>query len=171
MQAHDDFADRAIAAWAAKRPDLDVTPIAAAVRINRIAKLQDTAVRAVLTAHGLAQSSEYDTLAFLRRADGPCSPTTMAASLLVTTAAMTGRLDRLQERGLIVRLAHPDDRRAQRIEITPHGRQVFDAAQAAVIDTYRTAWAPLSETQRRRLADLLRPVLNGLDPPAAEPDR
>lgn len=59
----------------------------------------------------------------------------------VDKTTLIGVLDRLEQRGLVVRKPHPSDRRARIPQITPAGRRVFakfatarDAAEARVLD-------------------------------------
>lgn len=52
------------------------------------------------------------------------TPGAIASHLKISTASTTKLLDRLENAGHIVRRAHPSDRRALAISITPHTRQV-----------------------------------------------
>ncbi|MEV0174555.1 MarR family transcriptional regulator [Streptomyces sp. NPDC050803] len=56
--------------------------------------------------------------------DGPMTQRTLAARLGVTPRNVTGLLDALQEAGLVVRGAHPTDRRATLVSLTDEGRGV-----------------------------------------------
>ena len=56
--------------------------------------------------------------------DDTLGPSELAHSLHVTTGAMTALLDRLAERGHVVREAHPSDRRRVVLRLTPSARQV-----------------------------------------------
>jgi DNA-binding MarR family transcriptional regulator len=129
-------------AWEAERPDLDVSPVAIFGRITRIERYQATAVRDVWRRHQV-DAGEYDVLAALCRS-GPgyrLTPTELYRSMLVTSATMTERLDRLERRGLIARRPAGRDRRSVLVELTPAGRALFDkvhpdllAAEAALLD-------------------------------------
>ena len=59
------------------------------------------------------------------------SPTEIAQRLGVTAAGATEIIDRLEGKRLLRRLAHPTDRRATRVEITPSGRTQFRIAHRA----------------------------------------
>lgn len=54
----------------------------------------------------------------------PTTPSDLARHLEITTASTTKMLDRLQRAGHITRSAHPDDRRALCIAVTPETRLV-----------------------------------------------
>ena len=60
--------------------------------------------------------------------DGVTSPVLIARRLRVNRAVVTGLLDRMEQRGLVRREADPEDRRLQRIVMTPAGA----AASAAI---------------------------------------
>lgn len=73
-------------------------------RITRIERYQAAAVREVWRRHQI-DSGEYDVLAALSRSGPGCrlTPTELYRSVLVSSATMTERLDRLERRGLIAR--------------------------------------------------------------------
>jgi DNA-binding MarR family transcriptional regulator len=79
---------------------------------------------------------DFDILNTLRRRrDKPgTNPSDLARSSLITTGAMTARLDRLERAGLIRRAPDPTDRRAVRVHITEEGEQLAEQALHAVID-------------------------------------
>jgi DNA-binding MarR family transcriptional regulator len=51
--------------------------------------------------------SDFDILATLRRAGEPLTPTALYQSAMLSSGAMTARLDKLEQRGLIRREASP----------------------------------------------------------------
>jgi len=63
---------------------------------------------------------------FLVRATGSLPMSDLVAKLGVTVPTVTGIVDRLVERGLVVRRGTPDDRRRVVIEITPEGVELID---------------------------------------------
>ena len=50
---------------------------------------------------------------------------------MLSSAGVTSRIDRLERRGLVRRLADPNDRRGVMIELTEAGLEIVDAAVAA----------------------------------------
>ena len=78
---------------------------------------------------------------------------------MLSPAAMTNRLDRLEARGLVHRRPDPDDGRAVRVRLTEAGRASADAAVADLVDRERALLVGLPEQDRDRLAALLRAVL------------
>ena len=63
---------------------------------------------------------------FLIRATGSVQMSDLVARLGVTVPTVTGIVDRLVERGLVVRRGMADDRRRVLIEITPSGVELID---------------------------------------------
>lgn len=155
-----DEVDRLIEAWTRERPDLDVTPMAVLSRVTRLAWHVERARRAAFAEHRL-EAFEFDVLAALRRSGPPyeLSPGQLVDATLVTSGTMTNRLDRLESRGLVRRMPHPQDRRAVRVRLTAKGRSRVDGALADLLDRERALLAGLTERQQVMLADLLRRVV------------
>ncbi|MGV9614468.1 MarR family winged helix-turn-helix transcriptional regulator [Nocardia xishanensis] len=158
-----DHVDRVLAQWQDQRPDLDVSPMAVLGRLSRLSLLVGAELRKTFAAHGLDAAS-FDVLATLRRTDPPhrLTPTELTRSAMVTSGAITQRLDRLEERGLVTR--SPDDRdgRGVRVTLTDTGRKLIDAALPDHVSTEHRLLEPLSTTQRQRLAATLRILLESL---------
>lgn len=116
-----DFADHLTAQWKKARPDLDSTPLAVVVRIMRVASLLQERLARVVGAHGL-EVWEYDVLATLRR-NGPdgLPPKQLLREMLLSSGAMTNRIDRLEQAGLVERVADPSDRRGTIVRLTVAG--------------------------------------------------
>jgi DNA-binding MarR family transcriptional regulator len=55
--------------------------------------------------------------------DGPLGPTELTHRLHMTTGAMTAMLDRLAERGFVVREPHASDRRRIMVRLSDEGRE------------------------------------------------
>jgi DNA-binding MarR family transcriptional regulator len=67
-------------------------------------------------------------LASLRRAGKPyrLTPTQLYNSLMLTSGAMTNRVDRLEAAGLVERLQDPADRRGVLVSLTKDGLKLID---------------------------------------------
>ena len=63
--------------------------------------------------------------------DGPLRPTDLAASMGLDTSTVSRHLTQLHRAGLVERSVDPDDRRAQRVLLSPAGRAEVDAALAS----------------------------------------
>ena len=83
------------------------------------------------------------------------SPLQLAASLAVTGASISTHVDRLVERGLVVRERSEQDGRRQHLHPTAAGRQLKRDATAAVIARERYGIDTLSSGEHRILLELL----------------
>jgi DNA-binding MarR family transcriptional regulator len=119
--------------------------------------------RATFARHGLDAPS-FDVLAALRRAGPPyqLTPTALMRTALVTSGAITQRLDRLEERGLITRERSRDDGRAVVVSLTGAGRRALDDALPDHLESERKLLDGLSDGDREQLAGLLRRFLVSL---------
>lgn len=74
-------------------------------------------------------------------------------------STMTGLLDRMERDGLVRRALDPADRRAQRIQLTAHGREIKDRVIDVLDRTLERAFGGVPEQQLSLLKDTLRKVL------------
>ncbi|GAA2797974.1 MarR family transcriptional regulator [Kitasatospora sp. CM 4170] len=134
------------AEWHRERPDLDVSPQAVIGRLHRLAARLTDELCLVYGRYGLGEG-EFDVLAALRRAGAPFerAPGELAAHTMVTTGAMTKRIDRLERAGLVTRRRSEEDGRARVVALTDAGRRLIDEAFTAHM------------RNERRLLDLLTP--------------
>jgi DNA-binding MarR family transcriptional regulator len=153
--------------WARERPELDTRALAVGARVVRLQRHLERRLREVLARFDLHEG-EANVLAALRRAGDPyeLSPTELSRGLLVSSGAMTNRLDNLEHRGLLVRVPDPVDGRRVQVRLTAAGREVVDAAIDAHTRALHDQLGFLPEPDRQALEDLLRRVLAVLD---AEP--
>ena len=146
--------------WALERPDLDVSPMGIFGRLSRGAKMLDRSLAATFSEFGL-NGGEFDVLATLRRSGEPYSltPTELFRSMMLSSAAMTNRIDRLEERGLVQRSPDPNDRRGVRITLTGVGLDLVNRALEAHVRGEHGLLDSLSAEEREELAGLLRKLL------------
>ena len=152
-----DPVDRLLAQWRTERPDLDTSPMAVVGRLSRVARQVDLAQRATFARHDLDPAA-FDVLATLRRSGDPyaLTPGDLMHSAMVTSGAITQRVDRLQARGLVRRGPHPDDGRVVLVSLTPSGLTLVDRVLPEHLATEERLLAGLTRRQRDTLADLLR---------------
>ncbi|MDY7101461.1 MAG: MarR family winged helix-turn-helix transcriptional regulator [Actinomycetota bacterium] len=160
-----DFAiDHVVEQWRRERPDLDPEPIRVIGRISRLSRGIDRRLKVVFDHHGL-RTWEYDLLAALRRMGPPHEVTAgeLLEALMITSGAVTNRIDRLEDRGLVERTKAPDDKRVVRMCLTEAGHRAMDAAVVDHLDNEAAVLGHLSPTERDELVRLLRAVGRGLD--------
>lgn len=156
-----DLIDRMNEQWRAVRPDLDPGPLDVVGRVLVLAQYLDRSVNAALAAHEISLG-QFDILATLRRAGAGLTPTQLMQSVVLSSGAMTSRLDRLEEAGWLKREADPADRRGVKVVLTKKGREVIDAATETRFAEAAKSMPPLSAKETRELAGLLRKWLAGL---------
>lgn len=159
-----DRVDRIQEQWRRERPDLDVSPQALVGRLHRLAARLTAEITPVQRRHGLGEG-EFDVLAALRRAGEPfaLAPGELAQHTMVTTGAMTKRVDRLEAAGLVRRERSASDGRGRVVALTDAGRRVIDAAFEDHIRNEHRLVAPLTDAEREQLVALLRRWADGLD--------
>ncbi|HEY7626403.1 MAG TPA: MarR family transcriptional regulator [Ilumatobacteraceae bacterium] len=157
-----DAVDRIVEQWQEVRPDIDSTPIHIVGRVSRLSRLLERRLTENFATHGLEQWM-YDVLATLRRNGEPYQLTAgeLVRQTMVTTGAITNRVDRLIERGLVEREAG-SDRRTVIVRLTAAGLRLVDDVVITHMRTEREALASLSPRQQEQLAGLLRQALVGL---------
>jgi DNA-binding MarR family transcriptional regulator len=157
-----DHVDHLLAQWAAVRPDLDTSPMGVIGRLSRLSRIVDTELRRTFAAHDLDAAS-FDVLATLRRNDRDLTPAELMRSSMVTSGAITQRLDRLESRGLVSRTPSATDGRVVHVSLTPAGRALIDRALPDHVATEHRLLASLSAEERDALAVVLRDWLGALD--------
>jgi DNA-binding MarR family transcriptional regulator len=163
----DDTTDRVLTGWEEARPDLGVgSALQVTARLSRIGPHLVRRQEAVFGRFGLNRG-EVGALSALRIAPPPhrLSPTRLAKGLMLSSAGVTSRIDRLERRGFVRRLADPDDRRGVIIELTDEGRDVVDAAVAALTVSDRQLMERFDPEEIATLEVLLRKLLAGLELP------
>jgi DNA-binding MarR family transcriptional regulator len=158
-----DGVDAILRQWAQARPDLDASPMGVVGRISRAARILERELTRIFAAHGL-QRGEFDILATLRRASAPegMGAGSLASSAMVTSGAITNRIDRLVAKDLVTREVDPANRRAVRIALTASGRRLVDTVVVEHAANEKRLLSVLDDDQQMQLAALLRQLLVGL---------
>ncbi|WP_217474314.1 MarR family winged helix-turn-helix transcriptional regulator [Stutzerimonas stutzeri] len=159
-----DHVDGVIAQWQRVRPEGDASPMAIFTRVYRLSKYLNRRVADVFRKHGL-HDGEFDLLATLYRSGQPqgLTPNALRHAAVLSSGAMTNRLDRLETAGLIQRVPNPDDRRSLLICLTDEGQRVLLGCLDEYLATLHSLQAPLDEAQRQALANGLRTLLHSLE--------
>ena len=97
----------------------------------------------------------------LRQHNNDCtmSPGELGDELLLSSGAMTNRLDRLEAAGFIAREPDPDDRRALIVRLTVDGLQKIDEAVNAAAHNEFAVVSVLTPAEQKRLNALLRKLM------------
>ncbi|QIS17059.1 MarR family winged helix-turn-helix transcriptional regulator [Nocardia terpenica] len=164
-----DAVDEIVAAWGRVRPDLDPWPVHVIGRIKRLSRLLERGQREFYGPHGL-ESWEFDVLTTLRRSGGPDGLTAGALikNTMVTSGAITNRIDRMEAKGLVRRTADPRDRRTVRIQLSDEGRALIDTLMPLHVDNQIRILGGMPREELDQLADLLRGLSESLGDTALE---
>jgi DNA-binding MarR family transcriptional regulator len=151
-----DHVGRIMAQWHRERPDLDVSPQGIIGRLHRVGARLTEQLVAVYAQYGLSEG-DFDVLATLRRSGAPyeLTPGELAAGTMVTSGAVTKRVDRLVEQGLATRRVSDRDARGRVVALTDKGRDLIDRAFEAHVANEHRLVASFTDIERVRLAHLL----------------
>ncbi|HXS72051.1 MAG TPA: MarR family transcriptional regulator [Patescibacteria group bacterium] len=161
----DDQIDEVLGSWRSTRPSIDTGPLEVTGRLSRIGPLLGRRQEAVFSRFGVNRG-EVGALSALRVSGPPhrLSPTRLGRGLMLSSAGVTSRIDRLERRGLVRRLPDPDDRRGVIVELTDEGARLVDEAVAAVAESDRQLLGRLDADEIAQLQALLKKLLASLEP-------
>ncbi|MFI9390237.1 MarR family winged helix-turn-helix transcriptional regulator [Streptomyces bauhiniae] len=167
-----DHVARIQADWRRERPEVDVAPQGVIGRLHRLGARITEELCLVYGRYGLSEG-EFDVLCALRRAGEPYerAPGELAAHTMVTTGAMTKRLDRLERAGLVTRRRSADDQRGRIVALTTPGHALIDEAFTAHMRNERRLVDLLSPSEAAALETLLKTWLARMEPPGGSTDR
>jgi len=160
-----DHVARIQAEWARERPEVDVRPQGVIGRLHRLAGHLTEQLLVVYRRYGLGEG-EFDVLATLRRAGEPFerAPGELAQFTMVTTGAMTKRIDRLERDGLVTRRRSTIDGRGRVVALTKAGRELIDRAFAEHMANERRLLSELTDDEAAQLEKLLTTWLARVEP-------
>lgn len=149
--------------WRQERPDLDWSGFAVVGRVMSLAAILNRRISKVLAEVDLSLWA-FDVLATLRRQGPPfqLTPTELSRATMLTTGAMTNRLDRLEEAGLLKREHNRDDRRGIYVVLTNEGKDLVDRAVALRFEAAKEEVLALTEDEQRSIVELLSKMILSL---------
>ena len=139
-------------------PEIDLTVEGIVDRIMGISRRIKRSMDETLSDFDLTWG-EWTVLGSLRKS-GHASPGELARQHELSSGAMTNRLDRLEEAGLIRRVPNPEDRRAIVIELTEAGDKVWhESVDVQARKEALIAAAALDAQEREELNNHLRRLM------------
>ena len=138
-------------------PNLDLTVEGIVDRIMGISKRFKNGLEETLAEHGLSWADWKMLSALLRKS--PRSAGKLAEITELSSGAMTNRLDRLEEAGLVRRLPDPDDRRGVLVEVTAKGKRAYNAAAGEEAAKEALITSALTKREKGELNSLLRRLM------------
>jgi DNA-binding MarR family transcriptional regulator len=160
-----DAVDLILQQWRGERPDLEpvLWPMELVGRVQRLNRVLERELKEFFARHDL-EMWEVDVLFTLRRAGVPytLTPGELLKAAMVTSGAMTNRIDRLAAKGLVERQPGPGDRRSVGVRLTERAKALVDGVLSDHLANEARLFATLPEADRAQLADLLRRALTAL---------
>jgi len=123
-----------------------------AYRLSHIARRQ---MHLALAAHNLTPP-QYAVLKIYSKSPDGISVTDLAEAAGMVLPTATGILNRLEERGLVLRQRSPHDRRTQLVTITPQAQQILHEFELRTRESIKTLMAQVSQDDRQFLLRVLR---------------
>jgi DNA-binding MarR family transcriptional regulator len=155
----DDGVDARVRGIVERFPQIDPTVEAITHRLSDVKRLLDKAAAANLARAELTHE-EFKVLLALH--GGMRSHGALSRELMVSTGAMTNRLDKLERGGLVRRERDPDDRRGVLLALTDDGRDRLTTAVDLASADERDLLGALNVSERDQLSKLLAKLLVGL---------
>lgn len=111
---------------------MDVRHFGPMWHVMKVAQLVETQLNRISARHGLSIADFHLLGALMMEPDRTLRPTDLAHALSVSNAALSARIGKLDDRGLIVRGGGGADRRALLLRLTDDGAQMVVAIGAAI---------------------------------------
>ena len=158
--AEQDHIDRFLERIAPALPDLDLEVEGIVERISGLSKRLQRSMDETLAEFGL-DTMEYKVLGTLSQAGEPhrSTPGRLGRRMELSSGAMTNRLDRMEEAGLIRRLPDPDDRRGVMVELTEQGKTTDRNAVGVQAKKEALVAGALNGREKQQLNGLLRKMM------------
>ena len=153
--------------WQRERPDIDASPMAVCGEIWRASERVRQGVLANVSGYDLDLAG-FDVILTIRRQGRgeTLSPSALSEEMMLSTSAMTNRLERLEKRGLIARTMDPKDRRGIKVQLTDEGFALADKMVVSHVETEESMLSSLTEAERNQLRSLLTKI--AVPPPTPE---
>jgi len=154
-----DNLDKILTQWAAVRPDLDCSAMGIVGRLRRTSGSWKKKLDPVFKEHGLS-SIEFDILATMRRSGtAAVTPTELYHTLMLSSGAVSTRIEHLVKSGFVQRIASEQDRRSCKVTLTKQGIELVDTALNAHVANMDNILSVLNRQEQQQLANLLRKIL------------
>lgn len=153
-----DKVDKILSQWLAVRPDLDCSAMGVVGRLRRTSSMWKKKLDPVFQEHGLS-SIEFDILATMRRSDVAVTPTELYHTLMLSSGAVSTRIEQLVKSGFVQRIASEKDRRSCKVTLTEKGIELVDTALNAHVANMDSMLGVLDSQEKEQLAGLLKKIL------------
>lgn len=155
-----DQIDRIVALWQQARPELEFGSTQVIGRIVRLEYFISRRVLQDLAKYGI-NVGEFDVLAALRRHPPTfqLSPNQLQNMVLISSGALTNRINRLESRGLVSRAQAEHDKRGVIVTLTEQGLAVIEEAVGHHLAAEAELANILTMDEQQQLSGLLKKML------------
>lgn len=153
-----DQVDQILQQWKNTKPDLDCSAMGMVGRLRRVDNSWKQQLDIVFKQQQMS-SIEFDILATLRRNQIALTPTQLYKTLMLSSGAMSTRIEMLVQRGLIERVSSAQDRRSCKVMLTERGITIIDVALEAHIANMDNMVEVLNHDEKTQFAALLKKIL------------
>jgi len=118
-------------------------------------------------------ASQFNLLILLKYQSfgGSINQTQLGDMMLVNRSNVTGLVDRTERRGWVRRVADPEDRRVNLIQLTKEGRRVIESAETAYFKRIEEVVAGIGKRENQTLCAILEGIRNAIRSKLEEEDR
>ncbi len=141
-----------------RAPDLDYTSMGIVGRLNKVSTIWMKQLAEVFKQYQIS-AVEFDILATLRRNSTPLTPTELYKELMLSSGAMSTRLESLVKRGLVNRSSSAEDRRSCQVFLTEDGKSLMDDILGKHVQNMQSMIEPLNMEEQTIIANLLKKIL------------
>lgn len=151
-----DLLDTICLQWRSLNLDTDYEALQITGRLLRLGKNIEYKLARLHRDYGL-QQGEFDVLATLKRCGVEVlTPSQLYQTMLLSSGAMTSRLDRLEKKELIQRQHCQQDRRSIQVSLTAKGHEVIELIYPAHFQLVSQLLNGQTLSQKQHLATLLK---------------
>ncbi|WP_413701792.1 MarR family winged helix-turn-helix transcriptional regulator [Psychromonas sp. KJ10-10] len=152
-----DGLDKVVQQWTKEKPHLETDAMQLIGRVMRLSKHFESRIALCHKSFGL-KPGEFDVLAtLLRSGDNYClTPSQLINSMVLTSGAMTNRLDKLEIKGLIQRVHSKQDRRSVSVALSEAGIVLINEVIEEHVKVQLQLVSSLSETDKPLLNKMLK---------------
>ncbi|WP_414931277.1 MarR family winged helix-turn-helix transcriptional regulator [Vibrio europaeus] len=150
--------ENVVTQWERIMPESDFSPLKVCGELERAYHLLQKSLSPVFRKYGVNRT-EFDILATLRRSESDLTPTLLHKTLLLTSGAISARLEHLHRRGLIERNYTPDDRRSCFITLSDEGKNLIDDAFVSYMEAEALFVEKFTSEEQANITNILRKLL------------
>ncbi|SGY87059.1 MarR family winged helix-turn-helix transcriptional regulator [Moritella viscosa] len=152
-----DKVDKILEQWLTVRPDLDCSAMGIIGRLRQTNDAWKKKLDPVFKEYELS-GIEFDILATIRRSNTAVTPTELYHTLMLSSGAVSIRIEHLVKNGFVQRIASEQDRRSCKVTLTKKGIELVDTALNAHVANMDNMLSVLSNQEQAQLANLLRKI-------------